>query len=176
MCSCTLKNSNIVSQPSNMMFIDPSALIAPTKKDFDPPLPVIFGVPPITVEGYITDEYGKPLSKAHVYVTEDFGTYTNDQGYFILEDVPRDELLTISHLGYGDLLQEPSKNMGVIILESEAIPLDAIYLTGDNIAQTAQSEKEGFPWGKILIGIGTTVASALIIGAVTRPRTFKGSV
>ena len=176
MCSCTLKNSNVDSQPSNMMFVDPSALIAPNKKGFDTPLPVTFEVAPITVEGYVTDESGNPLSKAHVYVTEDFGTYTDDQGYFILEDVPQDELLTISHLGYGDLLQEPAKNMGVITLEGEAIPLDAIYLTGDNKPQTLPSVKEPFPWGKIFIGVGTTVLSALIIRAVTRPKTFKGSV
>lgn len=173
MCTCTI-NKNIPTN-MNMMFLDPSKALAIEKKSSNAGSAYDLELPPLNVTGYVTDIFGNPLSDAHVYLDSSFGTFTNEKGFFSLDEVPHGELLTISHQGYTTELREVFENMGKIGLELEADDLDAVYITATTKPAVKAPEVEPFPWVKLLTGVTISVVSAVVINKLTSRNTFKGA-
>jgi len=92
-------NSCFKNQPLSYDIVEKTVVVKPR------PISVIgmekIAVPPVKVNGTITDENGKPLSKASVKIKgTDKGTATDDLGNFSLEIPDNGAVLVISFVGY----------------------------------------------------------------------------
>lgn len=90
--------------------------------------------------GKVTDENGKPIPFAEVYVAENsFGTTTNQDGrFFIKTDGTKTTILKITHSGYLPLeitLSEGNHQNITVVLEEKVYPFDPIYVVGNLYAK-----------------------------------------
>ncbi len=94
------------------------------------------------VTGFITDSHsGEALIGANVYIkTTSMGTATDINGYYVINDMPNgNQVLVVSYLGYEISEQTISINGNTgftnVSLEKKAIELDAVIVSGEQIAR-----------------------------------------
>ncbi|GGH30571.1 SusC/RagA family TonB-linked outer membrane protein [Sphingobacterium alkalisoli] len=94
-------------------------------------------VSPVTVleqqsptQGRVTNELGEPLVGASVRVRgQDKATLTDQNGRFLLNDVPRRAILEISYIGYTALELRATNDLGTIMLKGEAADLQEVVVS-----------------------------------------------
>ncbi|MEG2850000.1 MAG: carboxypeptidase-like regulatory domain-containing protein, partial [Bacteroidales bacterium] len=86
----------------------------------------------LKIGGKVTDKAGEPLSGVYVYVKgANKGTYTDNNGSFLLENVIPNSNITFDYIGMKPqaLHVAVSKNVNVI-LEEDAVVLEDVIITG----------------------------------------------
>ena len=95
------------------------------------------------VKGVVTDQYGKPISKATiiVYGTQ-MGTLTNNNGHFSLKNVPNNGMLVISMVGYTTIsVNVNSEKALYLTLYSSPAHLSPVVVVGYSTGTLKPSSK-----------------------------------
>jgi TonB-linked SusC/RagA family outer membrane protein len=98
----------------------------------------------IDVSGKVTDEDGKPLSKATVKIKGALRyTFTNNNGDFILNKVDEKTILVISYLGFETKEIQVAKDMGIIRLKAADGKLDEVSVVSTGYQQVQKKLMTG---------------------------------
>lgn len=98
----------------------------------------------IDVRGQILDEKGMPMRGASVKLKgTSKSVTTNEQGEFLLRNVPDDGIIEISFIGYEKIELKAGKNLGVIKLNASSMGLVEVQVVNTGYQKIAQQRATG---------------------------------
>lgn len=102
------------------------------------------------VRGRVVDSLGQPLPAASVRVKgQQQSASTDEQGRFLLRNVPDDATIVVSYIGYRERELAARADMGTIVLQASTAAIDAIELTVNTGYQTISRERATGSFGFI---------------------------
>lgn len=98
----------------------------------------------IDVRGRLLDEKGTPMRGATVKLKGTTKSVTtNEQGEFLLKNVPEDGIIVISFIGYEKMELKASKNLGIIRLTASSMGLVEVQVVNTGYQKIAQQRATG---------------------------------
>jgi TonB-linked SusC/RagA family outer membrane protein len=98
----------------------------------------------IDVKGRVLDEKGMPMRGATVKLKSSAKSVTTDeQGYFLLRNVPEDAIIEISFIGYERMELKGAKDLGVVKLTVSNMDLSEVQVVNTGYQKIAQERATG---------------------------------